>query len=437
MALIEELDHHRASPQHLSHAHDLHRRLMATRDLSKKLAAPLTPEDQTVQAMDDASPTKWHLAHTTWFFETFLLEPHMPGYKIFDDSFCYCFNSYYETVGERHPRPKRGLLTRPTSDEVAHYRAHVDDALQSFLSEQNSKLDDEITSIIELGINHEQQHQELLLTDILALFAKSPLKPAYRASATTTQTSRTVTKPNWFDFDGGVFDIGHNGKGFHYDNEGPQHQVLLQPYKLADTLVTNADWLEFIADGGYNKPTLWLSDGWAEVNKQHWQAPGYWQQKDSAWHQMTLQGLLPVDPSAPVSHVSYFEADAFARWASCRLPKESEWEVAAQSVEPRGNTLGSSALRPLPPKDTSNTHPRQMFGDVWEWTQSPYAPYPGYSTVEGAIGEYNGKFMCNQFVLKGASCATPDDHSRITYRNFFYPHQRWQFVGLRLAKDNA
>ncbi len=440
MALIEKDFKGQSVTQNKNVQHaKLHQRLLETRTLSNKLAAPLSPEDQTVQAMDDASPTKWHLAHTTWFFETFLLEPHMPGYTLFDEDFCYCFNSYYEAVGARHPRPKRGMLTRPGANEIKDYRAYVDEALDDFMTSGIPDGDKELSSVIKLGINHEQQHQELLLTDILALFALSPLKPAYRELELNDKQHPTTTtvNPTWLSFDGGIHEIGHAGNGFHYDNEGPRHKTLLQPFQISDRLVTNAEWLGFIADGGYKTPTLWLSDGWAEVNKQNWQAPGYWELKDDAWHQMTLRGLLPINPDAPVSHVSYFEADAFARWSGHRLPTESEWELAAQATTEDGNTLSTSELRPVALNKTTQNNPTQMFGDVWEWTQSPYAPYPGFSPVEGAIGEYNGKFMCNQFVLKGASCVTPDGHSRKTYRNFFYPHQRWQFVGLRLAKDSA
>ena len=411
-------------------ASDLRGRLFETRALSRKLAEPLSDEDQVVQAMDDASPTKWHLGHTTWFFESFLLGELDKNYKHFDDDFAYCFNSYYEGKGERHPRPFRGLLTRPGADAVRAYRAYIDDALEQLFD--NGELDDRALDIIELGINHEQQHQELLLTDILSLFASQPLRPAYRKAAISEADKAYATK--FIAFEGGIVEAGHAGNGFSYDNEMPRHEVLLRPFKLADRCVTKGEWLDFIADGGYETPALWLSDGWAMVKEEGWRAPLYWEDHDGAWRQMTLAGIRPIDPAAPVAHVSYYEADAFARWAGKRLPTEFEWEHASQDVAEEGRTLGSEAFRPSPAGKPDGSL-KQMFGDIWEWTQSSYSPYPGYEVPKGAVGEYNGKFMCSQFVLKGASCATPDGHSRRTYRNFFYPHQRWQFMGLRLAED--
>jgi ergothioneine biosynthesis protein EgtB len=415
---------------------DLAARLLATRHLSLELAGPLSPEDMVVQAMDDASPTKWHLAHTTWFFETFVLARHLPGYRPFDETFNYCFNSYYESQGARQPRPKRGLLTRPTSDRVLDYRAHVDDGLRHLLAPGASA---EVARLLEIGINHEQQHQELMLTDILALFAASPLCPAYRPSAPAAAADAAASQPlRWVTFSGGIRQVGREGSGpadaFAWDNETPRHDVLIHPFRLADRLVTNAEWLEFIADGGYDTAALWLSDGWATINREGWRAPLYWEEHDGAWFAMSLDGLRPVEPAAPVSHVSYYEADAFARWAGHRLPTEFEWEVAAADLPAAGNTLGTRALRPVP-APAPNGRPRQMFGDVWEWTQSAYLPYPGYRPPAGALGEYNGKFMVSQQVLRGASCVTPEGHSRATYRNFFYPHQRWQFMGLRLAAE--
>jgi ergothioneine biosynthesis protein EgtB len=407
----------------------LYDRLMETRRLSLALAAPLSDEDQVVQAMDDASPTKWHLAHATWFFEAFLLGRFFPGYRVFDETFEYCFNSYYESVGPRHPRPKRGLLTRPSGDQVRAYRAHVDAALERLF---DADLPDEAAALVELGINHEQQHQELLLTDILSLFASEPLKPAYRAAKPGVEVNNTA--PLAFTaFDGGIHEVGHDGNGFAYDNEGPRHEELIRPFKLANRCVTNAEWVDFIEDGGYRTATLWLADGWATANAQGWTGPLYVEEAEGGYMQMSLLGYRPVDPAAPVTHVSFFEADAFARWAGYRLPSEFEWEVAAANVPVEGRDLGADHLRPMPANVGDGL--AQMFGDVWEWTRSAYLPYPGFKAAPGAVGEYNGKFMCNQFVLKGGACATPQGHVRRTYRNFFYPHQRWQFTGLRLAAD--
>ncbi len=415
----------------------LARRLAETRALTLALAEPLSVEDQVVQPMDDASPTKWHLAHTTWFFETFLAKPCLPDYRPLDDRFAYCFNSYYEAAGPRQPRPQRGLLTRPAHAEVLAYRAHVDAALDAILAGGLPERDRSVAELIELGINHEQQHQELILTDILALFAAEPLRPAYRpAPPASRPQGEGMSALRWIAYPGGIRRIGHDGRSFHFDNERPAHEVLLRDFRLASRLVTNAEWLEFMADGGYRKPAHWLSDGWATVKARGWEAPGYWEGEPGEWRQMTLAGLLPIDPAAPVCHISYFEADAFARWAGKRLPTEFEWEVAAGDSPVRGNMLGSGALRPLPaPAIGAADRPAQMFGDVWQWTQSAYAAYPGFRAGPGALGEYNGKFMCGQYVLRGASCVTPEGHSRATYRNFFYPHQRWQFTGLRLADD--
>ncbi|KAB2918466.1 MAG: ergothioneine biosynthesis protein EgtB [Hyphomicrobiaceae bacterium] len=412
----------------------LSRRLAETRRLSLELAAPLSAEDQVVQPMDDASPTKWHLAHTTWFFETFLCRPHVAGYRVLDERFAYCFNSYYEAAGPRHPRPKRGLLTRPSLDEVLEYREHVDAALATLLEQGMPLSDPALRGLFDLGINHEQQHQELVLTDILALFAANPLRPVYKP-AQPTAVGGEMHAARWLEFPGGIHGVGHRDGSFCYDNECPRHEALLRDYRLADRLVTNREWMEFMADGGYTTPAHWLADGWAAVNANGWTAPGYWEGKDGDWRQMTLRGLLPVDPNAPVCHVSYFEADAFARWAGKRLPTEFEWEASAAGIPVRGNTLSSGALRPMPAPAGSADGLVQMFGDVWQWTQSAYSAYPGFRAGPGAIGEYNGKFMNGQYVLRGASCATPEGHSRATYRNFFYPHQRWQFTGLRLADD--
>jgi ergothioneine biosynthesis protein EgtB len=379
--------------------------------------------------MDDASPTKWHLAHTTWFFEAFLLKRFLEGYRVFDERFEYCFNSYYESVGPRQPRPKRGLLTRPAAEEVRAYRTFVDEALERLFE---SELAPAAAELIELGINHEQQHQELLLTDILSLFAAEPLKPAYRDAGPGVGVGETAPL-DFVSFAGGIVKVGHDGNGFAYDNEGPRHEALVRPFKLASRCVSNAEWMAFIADGGYATPTLWLSDGWNVVRSQDWQAPLYWEDAEGGPAQMSLNGYRPVDPAAPVTHISYYEADAFARWAGARLPTEFEWETAAASVPLEGRMLGAGHLRPLAPARGKGL--TQMFGDVWEWTASAYLPYPGFKAAPGAVGEYNGKFMCNQFVLRGGSCVTPEGHIRRTYRNFFYPHQRWQFTGLRLAQD--
>ncbi len=419
----------------------LRQRFRRTRALTERLAAPLSPEDQTVQAMDDASPTKWHLAHTAWFFETFVLGRFQPGYGVYDERFAYLFNSYYEGAGPRHPRPDRGMLTRPTVDAVLAYRRHVDAAMDSLLGSTVDEHGAEIADLVELGIHHEQQHQELLLTDVLYLFSRNPLRPTYRADLRSNSSTEDPAL-HWRDLVGGVRCMGYDGPGFRYDNETPRHEVLVRPYRLASRPVTNAEWMAFMEDGGYRKPELWLSDGWATVQAEGWRTPLYWQRgEEGGYTVLTLGGPLPVDPRAPVNHISYYEADAFARWSGKRLPTEAEWEIAAGDRQPRGNTLGADLLRPVPAAantDDVNANDNgltQMFGDVWEWTQSPYTPYPGFRAPEGAVGEYNGKFMCNQMVLRGGSCATPDGHIRATYRNFFYPHQRWQFAGLRLAED--
>jgi ergothioneine biosynthesis protein EgtB len=404
---------------------DLSSGLSATRRLSLDIAAPLSAEDQVVQASEDASPAKWHLAHTTWFFEELVLTKFLRDYKVFDQRFSFCFNSYYESLGARHPRPKRGLLTRPSADEVRAYRAHVDENLHRLMT---APLPPQALAIVEIGIHHEQQHQELMLTDILALFAANPLRPAYRETPHKPASGAAGTG-HWRQIPGGIYDAGHRGEGFAYDNEGPPHQVLLSDFRVFSRKVTNGEWKAFMNAGGYTTPTLWLSDGWATVRREQWEAPGYWEMHDGAWHQMTLHGLLPIDEDRPVTHISYYEADAFARWASYRLPTEFEWEIASKA-EPPPEPLDLSNLlaRPASAEGVSS-----LFGGVWEWTQSAYLPYPGYKPEAGPLGEYNGKFMCNQMVLRGGSLATPDRHVRSTYRNFFYPHQRWQFMGMRMA----
>ncbi len=374
---------------------------------TERRAAPLSAEDQAIQSMPDASPIKWHRAHTTWFFETFLIQPNDPDYRTFDARFAFLFNSYYVAAGPRHARPKRGLITRPDASEVAEYRAHVDAAVERLITQASGAALPDILRILEIGLNHEEQHQELMLTDILHAFGQNPTAPAYDASR---QPARASANEGYADLPEGIHTVGHQGEGYCFDNEGPSHRVLVGPVRIARALVTNAEWLAFIGDGGYANPMLWLSDGWAAVQNEGWQAPGHWQDHDGEWKQLTLGGLRPVDPAAPVMHVSYYEADAFARWSGKHLPTEQEWEVAARQ----------GALN-------------DAFGIVWQWTRSSYSPYPGFVACDGALGEYNGKFMINQMVLRGSSLATPDGHSRVTYRNFFYPPARWQFTGVRLA----
>jgi dimethylhistidine N-methyltransferase len=381
--------------------------------------------------MPDASPAKWHLAHVSWFFETFLLEPHLPGHQPFDPAYRLLFNSYYNGVGVPFARAQRGLVTRPGLADVLAYRAHVDAAMARLLAQG---VDDRLWPLVELGLAHEQQHQELLLTDIKHLFSINPLKPSYAGRWPLTPVAPVPR--GWLAFDGGVSAIGHDGPGFAFDNEGPRHCIFLEPFELATHPVTNGDWIAFIDDGGYRRPELWLSDGWANVQAEGWHAPLYWRHDEAGWRCFTLHGEAPVDCHAPVAHVSFYEADAFARWAGARLPTEAEWEVAAAALAPAGNFADSGAFHPLAPRaPASSGEAAQMFGDVWEWTASAYLPYPGYRPAEGAVGEYNGKFMSGQMVLRGGSCATPPDHVRATYRNFFPPAARWQFSGLRLARD--
>jgi len=403
---------------------ELAARFEAVRGLSRSIAAPLSDADATIQPMPDASPAKWHLAHTSWFFETFVLRDHVPGYRPFDERYAFLFNSYYEGEGERHARPKRGMLSRPALDELLDYRGHVDAAVLQALPQ----LPAEAHELVELGLNHEQQHQELMLMDMLATFAENPLLPALWESGASTPAS--LPRPvQWIEGKTGIQRIGHDGAGFAFDCEGPAHEVLLRPHALADRLVTNGEWLSFVEDGGYEQPTLWLSDGWAWVREHGVEAPLYWLRRDGGWSRFGLDGVKPLNLAEPVCHISYYEADAFARWAAARLPTETEWETAARDADPAGgNQL--DAAGPVRPVGGGG-----LFGDVWQWTMSAFLPHPGFQAAEGTVGEYNGKFMCGQMVLKGASCATPRGHSRPSYRNFFYPHQRWQFSGLRLARD--
>jgi ergothioneine biosynthesis protein EgtB len=381
--------------------------------------------------MPDVSPTKWHLAHTSWFFETFVLIPTLPHYSPFHPMYGYLFNSYYNAVGERHARPQRGLLTRPTVEEIYQYRAHVDEHMQALLLNGDEARLAAVADVIELGLHHEQQHEELLLTDLKHVLSCNPLRPAYRELPSSP--AGTSGPLGWQAYPGGIAWLGHDGAGFAFDNELPRHRVFLEPFRLGTRLVTNGEYLAFMADGGYTRPELWLSDGWNTVNAQDWQAPLYWEQRDGNWHEFTLGGLRPVAPNAPVCHVSYYEADAYARWAGARLPTEVEWEVAAAALRPAGNFVESEAFHPVPAPPGDGL--RQMYGDVWEWTASAYSPYPGFRPTAGALGEYNGKFMCSQLVLRGGSCATPLSHIRASYRNFFPPDARWQFSGIRLAND--
>lgn len=402
-------------------------RYALVRKQTESLAAGLSAEDCALQSMPDASPVKWHLAHTSWFFETFVLEKFADGHVATDASYRYLYNSYYNGVGEQFPRAQRGLISRPSLEDVKRYRAHVDDRMAALLL--GDRLPEAALALVEIGINHEQQHQELILTDIKHLLSLNPLAPAYHDGAWTAE--RDASPLDWTTVNGGLMTFGADGTGFAFDNELPRNQQFVAPFAIANRLVTNGEYLQFVTEGGYRRPELWLSDGWATVVAQNWQSPIYWRQCDGRWQEFTLRGLQQLDPARPVVHISQFEADAYARWADARLPTEFEWEIAAAMTPLRGNFVESGELHP---RAQDQAPLAAMFGDVWEWTQSAYAPYPGYRTAEGAVGEYNGKFMSNQYVLRGGSCATPQSHIRATYRNFFPSSARWQFSGIRLAR---
>ena len=406
----------------------LAQRYRAARAATENLAAPLSAEDCAIQSMPDASPVKWHLGHTSWFFETFVLAPHLAGYAVYEPAFRVLFNSYYNAVGEKHPRPQRGLLSRPSLDSVRGYRVHVDTGMARLFADEST--DPALASLVELGVNHEQQHQELILTDVKHMLSCNPLQPAYVPRAAVD--SAPLRPLEWIEFGDTLAEIGHDGDGFAFDNETPRHREFVAAHTLASRPVTNGEYLEFIADGGYGRPELWLSEGWDWVGANRISAPLYWEE-DGAAHRFTLHGVSPVVAAAPVSHVSLFEADAYARWAGARLPTEAEWESAAAHAPIDGHFVEDGIYEPR--TGTGSAALDQLFGDVWEWTRSAYAPYPGFRPAGGATGEYNGKFMCNQYVLRGGSCATPRSHIRATYRNFFPASARWQFSGFRLARD--
>lgn len=403
------------------------------RSFSQKLAKPLSKEDYVVQSMPDVSPTKWHLAHTSWFFEEFVLSKSISKYRSLHPQYNFLFNSYYVQVGERHSRPKRGLISRPTVDEVYKYREYVDKHMNKLFRDIDDKKFNKIAPVIEIGIHHEQQHQELIVTDIKHVLSENPLFPVYKKSSENGSKKRT-NAPVWIEFEGGIFPIGNVGDKFGYDNEFPPHKTYIEPFSLSSRLVTNGEYIEFINDDGYSRAELWLSDGWNTVSTNNWKAPLYWIESGNGHEHFTLGGLKKIDPDQPVCHLSFYEAEAFSRWAGARLPTEFEWEIASEGLKLEGNFVENGKFQPVQASG-NNGALQQMYGDVWEWTRSPYSPYPGYNPPPGALGEYNGKFMCNQMVLRGGSCATSKSHIRKSYRNFFPPDSRWQFMGLRLAKD--
>jgi len=403
----------------------------SVRRKSHEICAPLAIEDYVIQTMPDVSPPKWHLAHTSWFFETFLLIPFLRSYRVFDAKYGYLFNSYYETIGNFHPRKCRGLLSRPTTQAIYQYRAYVDEHIEKLIASVPDEHWGTCYDRLMLGIHHEQQHQELMYTDIKHIFAINPLRPVYQTLV--ERSADHLSRNDWLPYDGGVVNIGHEGRDFAYDNESPRHHVYLENFYCASHPVTNGEYREFIDAGGYQNPEYWLSDGWKSVKENQWIAPLYWEKMENEWWLMTLSGMRCVDEDEPVCHVSYYEADAYARWSGKRLLTEAEWEHVANDITIHGNFSESGHLHPIAVQ--MGKAPYQVFGDVWEWTQSPYIPYPGYCAPKGAIGEYNGKFMCNQMVLRGGSCATSSTHMRATYRNFFFPADRWQFTGIRLGED--
>jgi ergothioneine biosynthesis protein EgtB len=405
------------------------------RRATELLCEPLETEDFVIQTAPEVSPTKWHLAHTSWFFENFVLRPGLPGYSAFDERYGYVFNSYYHAAGDRHPQPQRGLLSRPTVRQVLEYRQHVDGAMKRFLGGTSEDDLAHFGFVIELGMNHEEQHQELILTDIKHVLGANPLEPAYRAA--NREPPSNTAPVRWIQFNGGLADVGHSGSSFAFDNEKPRHPFYLRPFELADRPATCGEYLAFIRDGGYQRPDLWLSDGWDAVQRCRWRAPLYWNQVADEWQLFSLRGRRRIDEDEPLCHISYYEADAFARWAGARLPLEEEWELGSTGAPVEGNLLETDCLHPTPAPSREHGRLKQMFGDVWEWTASAYLPYPGFVPFSGALGEYNGKFMSNRMVLRGGSCATPRRHIRPSYRNFFPPDARWQFSGVRLARSAA
>lgn len=406
-------------------------RFNTIRKFSNFLVEPLETEDFVIQAIENTSPTKWHLAHVSWFYETFVLDKAIPDYESLHPQYAYIFNSYYLQTGEPHTRSKRGLLSRPTVKQVFEYREYVNNEILNFLDDATEEQLAEFGPVIEIGNHHEQQHQELILTDLKYMFFQNPLYPVYREL--DLSDGGGPDSLNWVSFEEGIYEIGNKGNEYTYDNEHPRHRKFLESFELADRLITNAEFMKFMDDGGYERSELWLDDGWATVHNRNWNSPLYWQKQDGEWHYFTLSGLKKVNPNEPVTHVSYYEADAFARWAGARLPSEEEWEVAAGNKSYSGNFVEQERYHPRPLQQ-NDPGLKQMYGDVWEWTMSSYEPYPGYEPLPGALGEYNGKFMCSQYVLRGGSCATSETHIRKTYRNFFYPDARWQFNGIRLAQ---
>ena len=411
-------------------------RFRQVRDFSERLSESLEPEDYVVQSMPDVSPTKWHLAHTSWFFETFILKVWMPSYRTAVPQYAFLFNSYYNAAGDMHRRDLRGLISRPTVAETYRFRKSIDAHIQELLESADDELLEEMEPVFTIGLHHEQQHQELLVTDIKHVLAQNPLHPVYGKRDERIE-SQPIAQANFIEFAETILEIGHDGRGFSYDNEGPRHRALVPAFALATRPVTNGEFIEFIESGGYGKTELWLSLGWMTVNEQRWEAPLYWERRDGAWWNFTLAGMRPVDEAEPVTHISYFEADAFANWHGSRLPTEFEWERAAIDLPIEGNFIDTERFQPAPVDAESSDKLQQIYGDVWEWTRSAYLPYPGYRAARGALGEYNGKFMCNQMVLRGGSCATSRNHIRASYRNFFQPEKRWQFNGIRLARDPA